>query len=52
MEKIEPILYLDPQCRREKRCPICDGCVYPPGYHCIRCERRRPNDPCRTEPML
>ena len=30
----------DPQTVPEKRCPLCDGCVYPPSYFCIRCERR------------
>ena len=35
----KPILITDPQCRPEKRCSLCGSCIYPPGYHCIRCER-------------
>ena len=39
---IESVLLTDPQRRREKRCTRCGGCVYPPGYRCIRCERSQP----------
>lgn len=43
MDRLQSNLFIDPQCRPEKRCPVCGGCVYPPTYHCIRCERgRRP----------
>lgn len=45
MDKLEPILFFDPQCRKEKRCPICSSCVYPPTYFCIRCERGHHHDP-------
>jgi hypothetical protein len=38
----KPMLLTDPQCRPEKQCILCGGCVYPPGYHCIRCERSQP----------
>jgi uncharacterized OB-fold protein len=40
--RIEPTLYIDPQTLPEKACPVCGGAVYPPGYHCIRCERDAP----------
>lgn len=36
---IEPTLYIDIQQAPEKRCPVCGGAVYAPGYFCIRCER-------------
>ena len=39
---IEQILYIDPQQLPSKPCPICGGAVYPPGYHCIRCEKDAP----------
>lgn len=39
---MKPILLTDPQRRPEKRCTLCGGCIYPPGYRCIRCERSRP----------
>ncbi len=40
---IEPTLYIDlqaaiPACF----CEICGGACYPPGFHCLRCERRSP----------
>ena len=37
---IDTTMTNDPQCRREKRCCRCGGCIYPPTYYCIRCERR------------
>ena len=40
MSPIDTTMPTDPQCSREKRCPRCRGCIYPPTYHCIRCERR------------
>jgi uncharacterized OB-fold protein len=41
MEKIEEILYIDPQQQQPGgKCRLCDAIVYPPGYHCPRCERR------------
>ncbi len=39
---IEPILYIDIQSVRCRRCPECGGEIYPPGWHCIRCRRDRP----------
>lgn len=41
----------DPQTRNERRCPVCDGCVYPPSFYCIRCERRA-HDASRIKPKL
>lgn len=41
MAQIETLLLADPQRKQEKFCPACGGCVYPPEYHCIRCERRQ-----------
>ncbi len=41
-EKIEPILYIDPQQVPHRLCPVCGGAVYPPGWHCIRCGRDKP----------
>lgn len=48
MDNIEPILYPDPQCRKEQRCTLCGSCVYPPTYFCIRCERGNTHDIGRT----
>lgn len=45
MKNLEPILFSDPQRQPEKRCPYCGGCVYPPSFFCIRCERRDDDDP-------
>lgn len=43
MRTIASILYIDPQAQKEAgRCPVCGGCVYWPGLHCIRCERDKP----------
>lgn len=42
MSHIESVLLTDPQRCREKRCSRCGACVYPPEYHCIRCERSAP----------
>lgn len=39
---IESTLYIDIQQLPHRLCPVCGGAVYPPGYHCIRCERERP----------
>lgn len=39
IDKIEYTLYIDPQAVRNSRCPVCGGAIYPPGWHCIRCER-------------
>ncbi len=36
---IEPVLFTDPQQQKEKPCPVCGGAVYPPGWHCLRCQR-------------
>lgn len=52
MDKIEPGLYADPQRQRERRCPVCDGCVYPPTYFCIRCERGKQDDTTADQPRL
>ena len=40
---IEPTLYIDPQrVPTTHFCSRCGGAIYPPGYHCIRCERDMP----------
>lgn len=52
MTPIEQVLFLDAQCARERRCPRCDGCVYPPSYYCIYCERGGYDDFDGTEPVL
>ena len=41
MHPNKPTIPTDPQRCREKRCVLCGGCVYPPGYRCIRCERSK-----------
>ncbi len=42
MGKIEELLYTDPQQRQPVgKCRRCHGDIYPPGYHCPRCERRK-----------
>ncbi len=52
MTPIEQILFLDAQRAPERRCLHCDGCVYPPEYHCIRCERGEEDDLNGIEPLL
>lgn len=38
---MESTLYTDPQAQvPASYCPICGGALYPPGLHCLRCERR------------
>ena len=40
---LEPTLFFDPQAEpRIRLCEVCGGCTYPPGYHCLRCEREAP----------
>lgn len=39
MESIISVLFFDPQCQAERRCPDCGGCVYAPNRSCPRCER-------------
>ena len=41
-DRIEAVLYIDPQTRPSKPCPVCGGATYGPGWFCIRCERARP----------
>ena len=38
---IEPMLYTDEQAAKPADyCPVCGAERYPPGKHCLRCERR------------
>lgn len=39
----EPTLFFDPQAEpRVRFCPVCGGCTYPPGHHCLRCGEAEP----------
>ena len=40
-ERIEKILYFDPQQAKSVCCDYCGGATYGPGYRCIRCQRDR-----------
>ncbi len=38
-----PTMFFDPQAEAKVEfCPVCGGCTYPPGYHCLRCEEAVP----------
>ena len=39
MKSIVSNLYPDPQQQPSRQCPVCGGCVYAPGYFCVRCQR-------------
>ena len=47
---IEKVLYFDPQAEPHAGfCRRCGGSLYPPGFACLRCERRGRHDAAGAE---